>query len=81
MPEEFRVRDIVELRKAHACGGSQWEIVRLGADIGLRCGTCGRRVLLERRVLERRMKAFVHRGEPPDIEKEHLIFQRDEASS
>ncbi len=66
--------DVVRLRKPHPCGGFEWEIVRLGADIGLRCRSCKRRVLLERRVLERRMKAFVTRGEPPDPEKERLIF-------
>jgi hypothetical protein len=71
--------DIVRLRKAHPCGGFEWEVVRLGADIGLRCRTCSRRVLLERRVLERRIKTFVERGEPVDPDKERLVFQRDES--
>ncbi len=44
--------DVVTLRRAHPCGGSTWLVDRLGADIGLRCQTCGRHVLLERRVLE-----------------------------
>jgi hypothetical protein len=69
--------DVVRLRKPHPCGGFEWEITRLGADIGLRCRSCKRRVLLERRVLERRMKAFVSRGEPADPEKERLIFQEN----
>jgi len=47
----------VRLRKAHPCGGFEWEVVRLGADIGLVCLTCGHRVLLTRRELARRMKA------------------------
>jgi hypothetical protein len=59
---ELRLGDVVQLRKLHACGGSEWAIVRLGADIGLRCRTCGHRVLLERPVLERRIKRFVARG-------------------
>lgn len=70
--------DVVRLRKPHPCGGFDWEVTRLGADIGLRCQTCGRRVLLERRVLERRLKAFVSRGPPADPEQERLIFQRHE---
>ena len=37
---------------------------RLGADIGLRCETCGRHVLLGRRTLERRLAGFVSRGDP-----------------
>lgn len=62
---EVRLGDVVRLRKPHPCGGDQWEVVRLGADIGLRCQKCRRRVLLERRVLERRVKAFLSRGPEP----------------
>jgi hypothetical protein len=54
---------VVRLRKPHPCGGFDWEVTRLGADIGLRCLQCGRRVLLERATLERRLKAFVSRAE------------------
>lgn len=51
--------DIVRLRKPHPCGGFEWKIVRLGADIGLQCLVCGRRVLLPRRTLARRLKAIL----------------------
>ena len=68
--------DVLRLRKAHPCGGSDWEVTRLGADIGLRCQSCGRRVLLARAVLERRTKTFISRGEPTDPEKERAIFER-----
>jgi hypothetical protein len=56
--------DVVLLRRVHPCGGSEWLVDRLGADIGLRCETCGRHVLVERRLLERRLSAFVRRGDP-----------------
>ncbi len=59
---DFRLDDVVELRKAHPCGGAQWTVVRLGADIGLRCDTCARRLVLPRRQLERRLKRFVRRA-------------------
>ena len=52
---------MVCLRKPHPCGGYDWEVTRLGADIGLRCLGCGRRLMLERAVLERRLKQFVSR--------------------
>ncbi len=81
MPEEFRMGDVVQLRKPHPCGGFEWEVFRLGADIGLRCQSCGRRVLLTRRILEKRLKAFVSRGEPPDPEKERLIFGQGESGA
>lgn len=55
--------DIVRLKRAHPCGGNTWLLDRLGADIGLRCQTCGRHVLLERVTLERRLVEFVERGD------------------
>jgi len=61
---ELLLGDVVRLRKAHPCGGHDWLIDRLGADIGLRCQTCGRHVLLERRVVEQRLVTFVSRGDP-----------------
>ena len=56
--------DVVRLRRTHPCGGTTWLVDRLGADIGLRCQSCGRHVLLERPVLERRLADFVSRGDP-----------------
>ena len=56
--------DVLRLRKTHPCGGDSWLVDRLGADIGLRCQTCGRHVLLERATLERRFAEFVQRGDP-----------------
>ena len=54
--------DVVRTRKPHPCGSDSWEIVRLGADIGLRCVGCGRHVLMPRAKLERRIKEFLKRG-------------------
>lgn len=54
--------DVMRLRKPHPCGSYEWVVVRLGADIGLKCRTCGRRVLLPRRTVEKRLKEFVSRG-------------------
>jgi hypothetical protein len=61
-PISFAVGDVVRLKKPHPCGGLDWTVVRLGADIGVKCQTCGRRVLLPRRELERRMRLFVARA-------------------
>ena len=61
---ELFLGDVVRLRRAHPCGGTAWTVDRLGADIGLRCDTCGRHVLLERAALERRLVEFVRRGDP-----------------
>jgi hypothetical protein len=61
---ELYLGDVVRLRRPHPCGGDTWLVDRLGADIGLRCTTCGRRVLIERPSLERRIVGFVERGDP-----------------
>ena len=52
-PLPLYLDDVVVLRKPHPCGGDTWRIVRLGADIGLRCTTCEHRVLVARSQLER----------------------------
>jgi hypothetical protein len=52
------VGDTVRLKKQHPCGGFEWEITRIGADIGLRCLTCGRKVMLARSKVEKRIKAI-----------------------
>ena len=62
VPVAFFIGDVLRLRKPHPCGGFEWTVVRLGADIGLACTTCGRRVLLPRREVERRTRQFVSRG-------------------
>ena len=59
MAIEIKLGDIVRLRKAHPCGSYEWEVVRVGADIGLKCLKCRRGVLLERGVFRRRVKEFV----------------------
>jgi hypothetical protein len=61
---ELFLGDVLRLRRPHPCGGSDWLVDRLGADIGLRCRTCDRHVLIERRLLERRLAEFVSRGDP-----------------
>ena len=53
-----KVGDHVLLAKQHPCGSREWQITRTGADIGLLCRGCGRRVMLERRDLERRFRGF-----------------------
>jgi hypothetical protein len=63
---EVHVGDVVRLRKTHPCGGTDWTIVRLGADIGLLCQTCQHRILLPRSQFERRLKTFVSRSVPVD---------------
>ncbi|KUK98513.1 MAG: Uncharacterized protein XE09_0084 [Atribacteria bacterium 34_868] len=61
MPLDLRVGDIVKLKKKHPCGGYHWEITRTGIDIGLRCLCCGRKVLVPRVKIERRIRQIIKR--------------------
>jgi hypothetical protein len=64
MLPEIQLNDVLRLRKAHPCGSYKWKVVRLGADIGLECLGCGRRAMLTRRKLARRLKNIVPPEEP-----------------
>jgi len=55
----FNVGDRITLKKVHPCGGREWDLYRIGADIGLKCLNCERRVMLTRKEVERRMIARV----------------------
>jgi hypothetical protein len=59
MLPELHLDTVVRLRKPHPCGSFEWRIVRLGADIGLECSVCKRRILLPRRDLARRLKKVI----------------------
>ena len=61
-PLPLVIGDVVRLRKPHPCGSFEWTVTRLGADIGINCNGCQRRILLPRRDLEQRIRTFVSRG-------------------
>jgi hypothetical protein len=76
MPLNLQRGDVLHLRRPHPCGNSDFEVVRLGADIGLVCTQCGRRILLARSLLERRLERFVSRAPesegPSDLDLDAL---------
>lgn len=65
MLPDLQLEDVVRLRKAHPCGSFDWKVVRLGADIGLECMGCARRVMLPRRQLAQRLKSIVQHRQSP----------------
>lgn len=54
----LNVNDIVTLKKQHPCGSSQWEILRTGADIKMRCLGCNHQVMLARSTVEKSIKSI-----------------------
>lgn len=59
MVKEFDVGDKVEMKKQHPCGSKVWEIIRVGADIKIKCTGCGRIVMLPRSKFEKNAKKIV----------------------
>lgn len=60
---ELRLKDLVQMRKTHPCGSDQWVIIRVGADIKIRCQGCSRIVMMDRPLFEKRMKKILAREE------------------
>ncbi len=61
---DMKIGNTVRLKKRHPCGSYEWQVIRLGADIGIKCLKCQHRVLLPRAVFERRVKAVISGEEP-----------------
>ena len=58
----YGLNEIVTMKKQHPCGGTDWKIVRIGADIKLQCVTCGKYINLTRDELKKRAKAMRNEG-------------------
>lgn len=59
----YDLNDIIEMKKKHPCGVNRWEIVRMGADIKIKCTGCGRLIMMTRRDFEKRMKKVLEKAE------------------
>ena len=69
MLPDLKIKDHLRLRKQHPCGSYEWTVTRLGADIGLECKGCGRRVMLTRRELNKRLKINLTKQQEQDEQK------------
>jgi len=56
---EYNLNDIVILKKVHPCGSSEFQIIRLGADIKIKCIKCGRVIMLSRVEFNKKIKKVV----------------------
>ena len=62
MPMQLHVGDVVRMRKEHPCGGTGWEIMRVGMDFRIKCLKCGRVVMLPRVKFEKGIKTVLQGG-------------------
>lgn len=63
MTGAFSLGDVVAMKKPHACGANEWTIIRVGADVKLRCVACGRIVMLEREAFIKKSKRLLQPAE------------------
>ena len=68
-PVPVAVGAVARLRKAHPCGSFTWKVTRIGADIGLRCADCGRRIMLPREEFERRLQILQSPSEAANLDE------------
>ena len=62
--KQFQLNDIVEMKKQHPCGTNAWKIIRMGADIRIKCEGCQHSVRIPRKEFEKKMKRRLVEADP-----------------
>lgn len=56
---DFKVGEVIQMKKAHPCGENRWEIQRVGMDFRLKCLKCGRGIMVPRRLVEKNFRGYI----------------------
>ena len=56
---DYKLGSIVIMKKQHPCGENLWEVIRVGADIKIKCNKCGRAIMLSRIDFNKKLKKVV----------------------
>lgn len=59
--KKYNLNDRLILKKGHPCGTNEWEVVKLGADIKLKCTGCGRLIFIPRIELNKKIKKIIEK--------------------
>ena len=59
MTLNYKLGSIVIMKKQHPCGTNKWEIIRVGADIKIKCLECGRTIMLPRVDFNKKLKKVI----------------------
>lgn len=62
--KKFELGDVVEMKKQHPCGTNEWKIIRMGADIRIKCEGCQHSVMIPRREFEKKLKKILIPANP-----------------
>jgi len=66
--KEYGMHDVVQMKKPHPCGENAWKVIRLGADIRIKCQGCGQSVMMPRREFEKKMKKVLVKADQASTE-------------
>ena len=66
MTDDIRLGDVIRTRKSHPCGCDRWTVIRIGADIKIKCHGCDRIVMLDRDSFLKRRKMTLEQGPEPE---------------
>lgn len=61
MASNYELNDIVEMKKQHACGTNRFKIIRMGADIRIKCENCQRSIMLPRQTFNKKIKKVLEK--------------------
>ena len=59
MQNDYKLGSVVIMKKQHPCGTNEWTIIRMGADIKIKCNNCGRSIMLSRIDFNKKLKKVV----------------------
>ncbi len=59
MKNNYKLGDIVEMKKPHACKNNAWKITRMGVDIKIKCEGCNHEIMMDRLEFEKKMKRVI----------------------
>ncbi|PHK48513.1 DUF951 domain-containing protein [Staphylococcus edaphicus] len=59
MTSNYGLNDIVEMKKQHACGTNRFQIIRVGADIRIKCEHCQRSIMIPRQTFNKKLKKIL----------------------
>lgn len=74
----FNLGDIITMKKPHACGVNRWEIIRLGADIKIKCMGCGHIVMIPRAEFNKKFKKVLTPAADVDTAEEKLYLPQNQ---
>ena len=79
--DEIRLGDKVKTRKKHPCGSDEWNVIRIGADVKIKCQGCGRIVMLDRAEFVKRRKKVIEQGPVPEAETLRMFAEQNEGGN